>query len=429
MSTKRRIAWFSPVATTTGSVSAYATSQLVPLLSEHFEIELFTDEIAELSRPGVYHYLSAFARHRDRPFDHFFYQYEDSRATRFVRSHLGLIPGIVWFHDILISDDGPEGLFSSPWRETLKLYYGETSRFAGREERFDKEGPYAYREGALAAVALFSSERDHEEFSRLKLGALCESHHALLPHPIPGRATRNRVHGSVIGFCGSPRIEHRAHKLLQALAELKGMWSLVWLVAPNEKPQAEALIREFGITKVTIVEGRSPQAWQELLAEIDVAAHLQFSAFGHPGVYLASSLMAGVPSLVTDYGDGEHVPRDIAFFIEAGEREATWIKETLSHLSLHEMGSRMSCSGSSCGYASERFDSRVVASELSSIFECEAAYVAEVMSRWSEMREKGRIELRRELESLVTIDHFPGVGPDEVFSQVCARAFKELGIL
>src|SRR5690606_23982396 len=114
------------------SPSAYFTSLVLPELENSFEIELFDSEEREVLGRRTKHFLKAAAIHAVSPFDLFFYQLENAKEAHFVRFHLGLQPGVVLFHDLFLSDEGPEPLLESHWRAVLAKYRGHTASWAER---------------------------------------------------------------------------------------------------------------------------------------------------------------------------------------------------------------------------------------------------------------------------------------------------------
>ncbi|NDC39127.1 MAG: hypothetical protein EBZ48_13955, partial [Proteobacteria bacterium] len=153
LSKKLRIAWFSPLpggSTPIGSKSAYASEKLLPLLRASFDLELFHDEFRPYQDYPTHHYLSAFERHAAAPFDLFFYQLEDLPSSAFARAHLGLIPGVVWFHDLLFTTKCPEGLLHSSWEVALQKFLGLKAIWPTQELWPDVSSPLDKRAASLA---------------------------------------------------------------------------------------------------------------------------------------------------------------------------------------------------------------------------------------------------------------------------------------
>ena len=127
MKDRLRVAWFSTLncgEKPGGSACAYFSDEVLPHLAARFDIELFHAEFLEYRDLPTFHYLKAFERHKLNPFNLFLYQLEDSTDAHFVRAHLGLIPGAILFHDLLLYNHGPDPLRSSNWRSVVERFVG-----------------------------------------------------------------------------------------------------------------------------------------------------------------------------------------------------------------------------------------------------------------------------------------------------------------
>jgi glycosyltransferase involved in cell wall biosynthesis len=401
-----RIAWFSPLNTGAlpgPSVAAYCSDEFLPLLGGRFEIEPFHAGF-ECSRYGARHFLTAYKRHSERPFDLFFYQIEDVKACDFVRIHMGLMPGVVLFHDLIFRSDGPEPILNSPWQETLSKYHTPERPWPARENEYKSKGPLGYREAGYAAAALFSNPgnhveyRSHIEFSLARASGGAPPS-AYLPFPVdPALCRPRRPGGEAVGFCGSPQIEHRAHKLLQAMEQAGGRTArLYWLIDEAERALAEALLREFEGVSAVLIPGRSPKRWMEMLGEVDIAVHTLFSVYGAPGPYLAMSMMAGRAVIVTRFASTEFIPDGLVFKIAPGATEAAEMTQVLRAL----LADRVNVpSAKLSAFARELHDRSAAARELAGVFERAAPYMRTVMRRWDALEEDARRSLLLEASAL-----------------------------
>ncbi|MCB0339474.1 MAG: hypothetical protein KDD53_07715, partial [Bdellovibrionales bacterium] len=256
-SSKRlRVAWFSALnkpSELTGSLSSYLTDEIVEFVAQDFDVEIFSSGFEPYRDFPTSHYLAAFQRHRANPFDIFFYQVEDRASSDFCRAHLGLMPGVVLFHDLLFKSEGPEPLHNSPWRVMLEMFKNNQGDWPSRDFFWPRREPFAHRESALSLVPIFSSTRNLSEFRRETKGALYEKEDSESPWefylPYPGGTPVELINRSnqdpiEIGFCGSADIEHRAHKVLQALSRLKFPYRLNWLVEAHHLDRAKKLCSE-----------------------------------------------------------------------------------------------------------------------------------------------------------------------------------------
>lgn len=440
---KLRVAWFSPLncsgalssqevpspSSASRSPAAYLSDLLLPHLREKFDLELFHSSFQRYQDFPTHHYLNAFKRHQQQPFDLFLYHLEDHAMTNFVRCHLGLIPGIVYFHDYLLSTYGPEPILNSPYRSVIDKFEDRSIPWPARDGEFERGGPFAYRESAYSPVSIFSTERNFGEWKRNHERSIGERfsdsvyRSFYLPYPVRERI---KEYGTVTNYsrvlyCGSPRIEHRAHLLLEALRHA-GECELVWLIDSEERCQVEALLEEFAVPSVVLVEGRSPARWGELLAQGGTCVHTLFSVFGQVTPYLNMSLLAGRPCIVTNFGGAEYLPDSVVFKIQPGETEGRELSAVLQALTNEK--SRFDPSFQ-ITYAQELFSSEAIASELSQILENSAPFLAKVMAEWERFSEEARSDLLRDSQAFAQRNQM--WNSVSVFENSVAPIFDELG--
>jgi hypothetical protein len=289
-SKKPRLAWVSILPhdrreKTVASVSAYTSELLLPHLRNNFDIELFHEGFDPYRDFTCYHYLRLAARHTQRPFDLIFYQTEDGPQGHMTRASIGLLPGIVYFHDLLFRDSGPEPFHHSPWNAALTRFNGKTMQWPRRKVYFERTSPIGYREGAFALGALFSSERNLLEFRRHIEGGLLaserkkESHTAVLPYPVTLPTDTRSVNTAAtftIAYNGGFEIQERAHKVLRAIKQLKIPTHLFWLIDEKERTPVHDLLKDFAFTDVTLISPRTPSEWQKIVRRADIAVHTPF---------------------------------------------------------------------------------------------------------------------------------------------------------
>lgn len=402
---RKRIAWFSPLNTgaePSSSVSAYCSDELLPLLRERYDIELFHAGFDPYRDYPTFHYLSAFSRHRRNPYDFFFYQLEDAKNCNFIRVHLGLMPGVVWFHDFIFSTFGPEPILNSPWRYVVDRFNNPAAAWPERGAELDQVGPLGFREGAWAVTAMFSNPVALAEYRRNITSKLQKSESPgesgfFVPTPASSRPReRTRSDAFRIAYCGSPQLEDRAHKLLLALRELRTPYRLQWMIEEAEQPHAQSLLQEFEISSCDLLPGRTPQRWRELSSTIDCAVHTFFSVYGQPDPYLAISLMAGIPSIVTRFGSTEYLPENIVLKVDAGDHEATQIEAALKGLS---QCASVTETERIRRFALDLYASEQVARELSAAFDRSAQKLSRFGAAWHSFEERALRDLINEAPS------------------------------
>lgn len=414
-----RIAWFSPLnvnKSASSSVGAYLTDLLLPELSKNFEIELFHAGYEKYLNYPTYHYLKALERHRENSFDLFFYQIENKKSSDFVRSHIGLMPGVVLFHDFLFTEAGPSVSWNSPWRETVDAFVG--GKLISDRKHSAIEGPYALREAALSGVALFTSERDHAEYLRMSNCHI--SNHPLLgkkpsyhlPFPV-GEIKPMKTRTRTICYSGSCRLEHRGHKVLEALSQIEVDYNFIWLIEEGEEQRAKELLDEFEISNAELIGPKSPALWATVVERSDIALHTLFSAYGQLGPYIQISLCAGLACVTTDFGAGDYLSDSLVYKIQPGKGEALELAETLRSL-LNEPPPKAALKE----YCSQ-FKIQSVLRELHQVFKNDGAYLSRCMEEWTRFSARERQSLLNDLTRSFE-------GP-EAWEQLGREAFKELG--
>lgn len=439
---KLRIAWFSDLSFDRAeSLSTYCSRLLLPEIIKLHEVEVFSDQ-AWLDKPSsvfdcapVYHYLTAYKRHAERPFDIFFYQLEDGRAARFVRGHIGLVPGVVWVHDLFCTDLGPEACHTSPWEHTIKQFYDTKLPFSDRDKAPHQLWPKLYRESSLSPVVFFSSRWGLSEFKRMVSDRI-ESSPGLhlaeeLPVPVDPAAFMGSVGGGdvfTIATRSVSGIEGRAHKYLPVLRDLEFDWRLRWVCAEEQRGAVSNLLREFGIDegRVVLESDLSSSYWGEVVAKSDLALHLHTSPFGHLSPYLQVSLLNSVPSVVAmAAGGGEDLPDSVVFKIVPGMHEARQLAEVIKLVALERARRGQGALGVAGGdFLRAGSDYREVARRLSNRLVEVAPHVSYVVSRWESLAKRARVGLFDEVRELVDGDRGVAWRPYEL---VVAPALRELG--
>lgn len=428
--TALRIAWFSDLADgRSEGLAAYCSRILLPELATKHSIELFSPSfVTEKYDLRHDHYLNAYKRHREKPFDIFFYQLEDSRSSRFVRSHMGLVPGVLWVHDLYCQDLGPEALHTSPWEHSIKQFQDPSLPFLDRSNAPHQLCPRVYRETSLAPVVLFSSQWALKEFSQMvhsRVESTVGSHVAsVMPIPIaPQRVSRRETSPCLRMACASvPGVEGRAHKFLPALRQYEGEWHLTWMVSAAEQAAAHGLIHEFGVSeRVTVVASRSPETWQAIISNSDAALHLHTSPFGHLGPYLQLTLSAGCPAIVSWSAQGEDFSDNAVFCVASGLHEGRQLSEIFRAITLH--------GADACGREGRRqieatSDVSSLAETLSNNLLEWAPHVGYVMDKWERIMKQGRKALLNEVKELVDTNSRSLFSPFDCFVRDAASSLR-----
>jgi hypothetical protein len=410
------------------SLAAYCSRILVPLLSREHSIELFSDSFqTEIFGAPHFHYLKAYERHRTEPFDVFFYQLEDGKRSRFVRSSVGMMPGVTWFHDLFFQDLGPEATHTSPWERSIAQFFDPSIPFADRSVAPHQLWPRAYREVSLSPVALFSSrwalaecktmisDRIEPELGAHRAECLNIPIATAAPAALPPSDTLR-----VAALAGTGH-EGRAHKFLAALKGLSAPWALTWLIDPTERAQAEVLLREFDVgSKVTLVAGRSIEQWSEALAQSHVALHLRTSSFGHLAPHLQHSLAAGRLTIVSSMAQGEDLPDDVVCKVTPGISESVQLQQIFE--SAHRIDITKATAAARA-YVRERQSPERIADNLSGVLRLSAGLLEGPMRRWDGLFRDARKALLSEVEHLMSSPQDGQLAP---YDRIMQPAISEL---
>ena len=408
-STKLRIAWFTHLARpneVVSTVSQYCSDILLPLMRDEFDIEVFSG-LAPGTHLGIprYNTLNAYQRHRERPFDLFFYHVEDGPLGRVVRTQVGVMPGITWMHDTFLSDPGAEGIHTSPWERSVQQMLDLSLPFLEREDLPLQPQPQGYRETSVSPVVLYNSGWGEGTLHRFVSGrfeyASCGHRSDVLPVPVSlsgdERSTRLHLPLQVLAL-GAARLEGRAHKFLPALADCKSPALLTWVIEPSERADALRMVHEFGLAdRVTLIEGNYPERWRSLVAQSDVALHLTSHPHGRLSPYLELSMAAGVPTVVMRSGRGETLPEAVAFSIEPGLHETAQLVGILDALS---SGDARLFGKAGQALVKEQNDPVRVAAQLGETFRESAPLLATVMKAWDGLYARGEQALMDEIKAL-----------------------------
>jgi hypothetical protein len=407
---KLRIAWFTHLVRSNeavASVSQYCTDLLLPLMRDSFEIEVFSG-LPRGTHLGVprYHTLNAYQRHRTAPFDIFFYQIENGPLGRVVRTQAGMMPGISWMHDTLLTDPGAEALHTSPWQRSVRqMLDGSIPFLQGSEYRLPPPRQ-ASRETSVSPLVLYTSPWAEGTFSRYKSGRYeyASSGHWTdwLPPPVElveDARSPDKSRPFEIVAIGTTLLEGRAHKFLPALADFSGSAHLTWVVDAAKRDQASLLIEEFGVSdRVTLLDQITPEDWRTLVAKSDLALHLSTNSHYRLSPYLEISRAACVPTVVMRVGREESTSEDVAFVIVPGLHETAQLVGIFEAVSRTD-SRRLGIAGQAL--VKRENDSARVAERLGDVFRVSAPLLRDVMRAWNGLYQRAEGALLEDVRGLV----------------------------
>lgn len=343
-----KIAWFSPLygheniepKFDSSSRAAYLSYHLVPALYEHLAIDLFYagPQSRVLLNGGleapVYNYLNAALMAEQSPYDVYVYQVEDTPYSGWIRHHLGLKPGIVWFHDILFQNRAPDPLSHSPWTYVIDTLKGREISLPEHDVWPETNDPYPWRETLLSLGAIFMSPWAHGEYRR-RVAGRCGIVQAIMGNRVTTPSTTLRypvlpsirkTDSRVIGIVGGADSEDRVSKILSALVPGE---AATWFVRTREQAHAERLLRLFPKSSVSIQLYDSPAEFRSLMASTGILFMLHYSLYGSLSPWIDIALEAGVVSVISNYGPAEYLSDSDVIKIPVGAEESWYIQEVL----------------------------------------------------------------------------------------------------
>ncbi len=167
---KTRIAWFSPLpidlSLGKSNLSSYLTSMIIDELLEYYDVEFFHEGDDKYYDYKTFNYLEAINRHKDKPFDIFFYNIEDSYKNNFCRFHLELVPGVTLFYSLKLETPLKVDFFSTD-RGRIHTKIINTSDTLLQLE-LDKDSIIAVKELSYSFIKLFLSSSDFNFYLKLK---------------------------------------------------------------------------------------------------------------------------------------------------------------------------------------------------------------------------------------------------------------------
>ncbi|NBW41127.1 glycosyltransferase family 1 protein [bacterium] len=421
----------------TDSLAAYTTGVLIPHLMkwDDISIELFhRGEAGTCLDLPVFPYQRLRERHAQHPYDICLYQVEDHPESQWARIACTLMPGITWFHDLYFASHGPEPILNSAWQVTKERFLNGSASWAERGGEFEQVAPIAAREATFCLLPLFSVERDALEYRRAIGGSLaapfCSEKSPAYFLPLPVRdelfsaAPRDDEVGKRlrIALHSGARIEQRSHQVLQALRVVQPAldFEVHWVVSPDEKSRAEALLEEFDLREgaVTLESELSPTVWAAVLEKSDVAIHPRFSVFGHVQPYVGMSLARGVPTIVTRFGASEELPAELVYQIEPGVEEPKQIAQVLTAIS---SGDAPHNAVRGQEYAREMYHEGAIATQLVSLLKSTigSGEYQNACSAWNAFEKSASEDLMKEVSEMLHAEPTLQAPFESEFQKVC----------
>lgn len=369
-----RIALWTPLPPQKTGIADYV-ADLLPYLSEYWDVEIFIDEgVIPESTLKAHYKIFPYTMYPERaamqPFDLHVYQMGNNYYHWFIYQQALRVPGLVVLHD-------------------LSLAYMLYDALAGREadlEMFLEELRYAEGEEAVAEFLQYFNLGDHQGVmhffsSHLMLRRLVERSYGLVTH-LEFNATRLReqypqapfIHSMYLavkdpytevstenfvewrtrvglppdalvvasfGFIQPTKQNDITIKAFARLAQEVPHARLVFVGQLNPAggydEYLHSLVKELGISdRVTFTGYVSRQEMLHYLLACDVVVNLRYPSFGEMSASLARAIAAGKPVLITDLPEWQFLPETFSWRVPPEENAVEVLAQHLLHLAHEE---------------------------------------------------------------------------------------------
>jgi len=357
MVSKMKIAYFSPLNPVKSGVSDYS-EELLPFLSEYFDIDLLIDPSWQLENhtiKKVFNLVPFEAASFDPSCYNaiIYHMGNDYKAHRCIYDSLKKYPGIVVLHDLVLQGFYAErydetGDFHS-YRKLLEKHYSDRGTRIAEGIRLklpdliwesEKALEYPLNEEVLEAakaVIVHSDFVKERIRSKINKPVIKINHHGHINKEFDTEQTRK---GLGIGkddilICSAGYINKnkRYESILSALSEIEG-FPFKYLIAGKDRG---GLLGNYvkGDEPYLIKLGHLPIGkLEEMINASDICINLRYPTMGESSGSLLRMMGYGKPTLVTDYGSYAEFPDYCAVKIFPDIDEKEMIKRSVTALAL-----------------------------------------------------------------------------------------------
>ncbi|MGI6680161.1 MAG: hypothetical protein ACOX3T_01505 [Bdellovibrionota bacterium] len=280
-----KIAFFTPLKE--GTKSFYFSKNILPFLKEYCDIDIFSDEtiVETFCSLNVYHYKASFLHNKEKKYDIFFYQVEDSIDTNFCRLHLSLTKGVVFFHDYYVFTYPPQAIISS----LVKEQCDNIKRDLGKALFSLTPSPFIIHKA--------------KAYTRNNISSIYKNNITYLPYPLEDFNFKDNLNEKIIEktnektnekikeqnktikilFEGSTSKDSRYFKMLRGVKNIKDS-KLTWLTSKEEIEVAKKLCIDNGIKQFEVLENNFKNM-KEAILKVDVAICL-VKFLNHHNIFL-----------------------------------------------------------------------------------------------------------------------------------------------
>jgi glycosyltransferase involved in cell wall biosynthesis len=352
-----RIAYFSPLNPVKSGISDYS-EEIIPFLSEYFDIDLFIDpswEPANRELKRRFNIIPFDAKDFDlSQYNEIIYHMgNDYKAHKFIYESLKRYPGIVVLHDLVLQGFYAErydetGDFDS-YKDLLIQYYGEEGRQIAERIRLklpnqiwesERAVDYPLNEEILEAAKAFIV---HSNFVKDKVSVKTNKplvkihHHGHIQKEFDKEKVRKDLDIKddeiLILSAGFINKNKRYQSILSALAEIKE-FKFKYLIAGKDRA---GLLKNYleGHELSIIKLGHLPiEKLEEVISASDICINLRYPTMGESSGSLLRMMGYGKPTLVTDYGSYVEFPDYCTLKVSPDMDEKEMIKRMILAIAL-----------------------------------------------------------------------------------------------
>ncbi|PIE32310.1 hypothetical protein CSA56_15665 [candidate division KSB3 bacterium] len=361
-----KLAFFSPLSPQRSGISDYS-EELLPLLAQGADIDLFTDEDVTPTNPAIIERFSVFPytqfaeRHQAAPYDLCLYQMGNNpKYHHYMDDFIQQYPGIVTLHDYALQhfyvDIFGKARRFDEYQESMERYYGHQGRIVASYFRRRILQDYVFYqfplfqrvvEPSLGTIA-HSNYVTHKILRYDASFTIKMIPMGVIPPDLNGydkHELRERYHIPqdcfVVGAYGYVSPGKRIPELLRSFAEFarhtpEALCVLVGhLIGPEELPTFDMrkLIRELGIEDNVLITGFTPyDQFFDYIALSDVCVNLRHPTVRATSANILKIMAFAKPLLISDLGENLDFPKTSCIKIPLDDSEEECLLQAFQKL-------------------------------------------------------------------------------------------------
>jgi len=323
-----RIAFFGPLNPIQSGISDY-NEELLPLLREHYEIDVFVDGNAQ--QEHVFSHADFYRRNRLSPYDLNVYQMGNSLVHEYMYGYLFHYPGAIVFHDYCLHHSRARMLlmkgFMKEYSDETDAIYPEIPKLkevvdsgaAGELLLYYFPFVKLLLQSCMAAAAHTDSvvlKLNTTGTPVMKIPMAVEVQRRFLDPVFLSDSYPGKL---VMASFGLATPEKRINTVLQALAELRCHYPNLRYLIVGEVAKHYDLRKEisnWNVEDLVEVTGRVDlNQFHRLLGRSDIVLNLRYPSAGEMSATLLRALAYGKPVLMSRLEHLREIPDDVAIKI------------------------------------------------------------------------------------------------------------------